>query len=212
MSETKMPAVEAGEMTDERELVSYELAFHVLPTIAEGEVTKVVETIKNQIIRHGGEVTLEESPARVDLAYEIIKYLEGRNRKFGSAYFGWVRFRAEAKSVVKLTEEVAGMKELLRHLLIKLTRVEEENPCFYHELMVNEQSSKIREIDNVDSTTETKEGGEEGDTDSATDEPTEVDGTTAPSSPETKKAKKSVTAKDQEASVKETGETGVNKL
>jgi ribosomal protein S6 len=142
-----MPAVEASTEASERELMSYELAFHVLPTIAEGEVATVFANIKDHITKHGGELGLEEAPARIDLAYEIIKYLEGRNRKFGSAYFGWVRFAAEPNEITKLSEEIDGMKELLRHLLVKLTRVEEENPFYYHEAMVSESRSETIEVD-----------------------------------------------------------------
>ncbi len=129
-----MPAVEATG-GNERELISYELAFHVLPTMAEGEVTRVFEDIKAFITKVGGEVTLEEAPARFDLAYEIVKYLEGRNRKFSSAYFGWVRFKVEGSSIAAITEEVEGTKELLRFLLIKLTKTEEAQPFFFHEAL-----------------------------------------------------------------------------
>jgi ribosomal protein S6 len=145
MSETTMPAVEAQAVTDERELASYELAFHVLPTIAEGEVSKVFQKLKDVIAKNGGVVTVEEAPARFDLAYEISKYLEGRNRKFSSAYFGWVRFEAEPEKLAKIKSSVSGTKELLRHLLIKLDRVEAENPFFFHE-----ELSKHQKIENID--------------------------------------------------------------
>ena len=46
MSETKMPAIEA-KTADERELISYEFAFHILPPVAEGEVTNVFDKLKN---------------------------------------------------------------------------------------------------------------------------------------------------------------------
>jgi ribosomal protein S6 len=126
-----MPAAEAV-ATEERDVLSYELAFHVLPTVAEGEVEAVFANIKNLVTKLGGEVTGEEAPARFELAYEIVKYLEGRNRKFSSAYFGWVRFKLEPSKAAELTHEVEGMKELLRHLLIRLTKVEEENPFEFH--------------------------------------------------------------------------------
>ena len=131
MSETNMPAVEAAS-GGELELQAYELAFHVLPTVAEGEVKTVFENIKATIIKHGGALISEEAPARFDLAYDIVKVLEGRNRKFSSAYFGWVRFELEANKVAEVTEVVEGTKELLRHLLIRLTKVEEENPFEFH--------------------------------------------------------------------------------
>lgn len=139
-----MPAVEADNGADERELASYELAFHVLPTIAEGEVPTVFQKLKDIITKHGGEITVEEEPARFDLAYDIVKYLEGRNRKFSSAYFGWVRFKTESSEIAGLNEELEGQKELLRHLLVKLSKVEEEYPFFFHEAL---EEQKIKTVD-----------------------------------------------------------------
>jgi ribosomal protein S6 len=128
MSKEPMPATEA-----ERDTNTYELAFHVLPTVAEGEVTAVVDTIKSHIAANGGTVVSEEAPARFELAYEIIKYLEGRNRKFTSAYFGWIRFSMTADKIEALNAEITDLKEILRAMIIKLTKVEAENPFYFHE-------------------------------------------------------------------------------
>ncbi len=133
MTENTMPAAEAAMGGDER--TTYEFAFHVLPTVAEGEVSTVVAAIKAEITKVGGEVTDEEKPERVELAYEVVKHLEGRNRKFKSAYFGWVRFKAETTDMPTFVEEIDVMPELLRHILIKLTREEEANPFRFHEAM-----------------------------------------------------------------------------
>jgi ribosomal protein S6 len=142
MSETKMPAAEAV-LADEKEVVSYELAFHILPTVAEGEVPSVFENLKKQIVAIGGEVFDEEVPLRFDLAYEIVKYLEGKNRKFSSAYFGWVRFKLSPAVLAEFTESLDGSKEILRYLLVKLTRVEEETPFRFHESIADR---KVRTI------------------------------------------------------------------
>ncbi len=134
MSETNMPAAEAAER------YSYELAFHILPTVAEGEVTEVFEVLKSLITTHSGELFDEEAPERFDLAYEIVKHIEGKNRKFGSAYFGWVRFTAEASTIADINEEIAQQNNILRHLLIKLTKVEEANPFRFHEALAAEKT------------------------------------------------------------------------
>lgn len=131
MSDSNMPAVEAAEEV-KQELSSYELAFHVLPTIAEGEVKSIFDAIKAHITTAGGVLTEEEAPARFDLAYEIDKFLEGRNRKFSSAYFGWVRFDIEAAKIAEITEMIEGSKDILRHLITRLSKVEAENPFFFH--------------------------------------------------------------------------------
>lgn len=142
MSETTMPAAEAAvasTVVDTDERGSYELAFHVLPTVAEGEVPTVFESIKALITKDGGDIFDEEMPERFDLAYEIVEHIEGKNRRFGSAYFGWVRFRADASHVSKITGEVDARNDILRYLLIKLTRVEEEHPFRFHEALKNEK-------------------------------------------------------------------------
>lgn len=159
MTETKMPATEAV-AAGERELTSYELAFHVLPTVAEGEVAKVFQKLKDTITKHGGIIITEEAPIRFDLAYEVIKYLEGRNRKFTSAYFGWIRFNVESTKVEKITDSVEGTKELLRHLLIRLTKTEEAHPFFVHDVIESLKQVQNIEIDDEVMTDEEADGVE----------------------------------------------------
>lgn len=138
-----MPAAEAA-VTNDKDVMSYEFAFHILPTVAEGEVKEVVEKIKAQITKAGGEIFDQEEAKRFDLAYDIEKYLEGRNRKFSSAYFGWIRFHLLAAQLESLTEEIDSNKELLRYLLVKLTKVEEAHPFRFHDSI---SDRKVRTID-----------------------------------------------------------------
>lgn len=168
MSETQMPAAEVNS-SEERELVSYEFAFHVLPTVAEGEVPGVFESLKAQIIKAGGEVFAEENPQRFDLAYDIEKYLEGKNRKFSSAYFGWVRFRLSPEALNELTESLDHTKELLRYLLLKLTKVEEQNPFDFHASIADRKVKTITDEDVL------SEDDVEVDSEDITDEVAEVD-------------------------------------
>ncbi len=145
MSETTMPATEATQdLLDERN--SYEFAFHVLPTVAEGEVASVFDALKAHITKVG-EITNEEMPERIDLVYPIVKSLEGKNRKFTSSYFGWVRFKLESDKIGELVEELSAMSTLLRHLLIKLTTLEEAHPFRFHE---NRKSVKMVTVVNED--------------------------------------------------------------
>ncbi len=161
MFKIKKAATEASAEGTEQELSTYELAFHVLPTVAEGEVAAVFQTLKDIIAKNGGEVTTHEEPARFDLAYEIVKYLEGRNRKFTSAYFGWVRFTAEPAAIEAIGDQVEGVKELLRHLLIKLNRMEEENPFMFHEALAELDKPETIEIDEETAVVEPAEEKEE---------------------------------------------------
>ena len=155
-----MPAAEAA-VANERELVSYELAFHVLPTVAEGEVPSVVDTIKSHITKAGGQIFDEEQAQRFDLAYEIAKYMEGRNRRFSSAYFGWVRFRLEASELAHVTEALDITKELLRFMVVKLTKVEEANPFRFHESIADRKVRTISEEGEVEGEEVAEEATEE---------------------------------------------------
>lgn len=146
MSDTQMPAAEVSTAA-ERELQAYEFAFHILPTVAEGEVPAAFASLKAHITKAGGHIFAEEVPQRFDLAYEIEKYLEGRNRRFSSAYFGWVRFRLTSDALTALTEEMEHEKSLLRYLLIKLTRVEEANPFNFHESIAHRKVETITDED-----------------------------------------------------------------
>jgi hypothetical protein len=65
--------------------------------------------------------------------YPVVKHLEGKNRKFTSAYFGWIRFKLEAEKVEALTDELEGESLILRDLMVKLTKVEEAHPFRFHE-------------------------------------------------------------------------------
>lgn len=157
-----MPAAEA-EVVD---FSTYELAFHVLPTVAEGEVPTVFQTLKDIITNAGGELTIEEAPARFNLAYEIVRYLEGRNRKFTSAYFGWVRFTVAPDKIADIEEELEGVKELLRHLLTKLTKAEEAHPFYFHEALADLKSESIE----VDAESAEVEPAEEDDSETDSDD------------------------------------------
>lgn len=158
MTEEKMPAAEA-EGVEVPEHTSYELAFHVLPTVAEGEVATVFDEIKTLITNAGGELGVDEAPQRFDLAYEITKHLEGKYRRFTSAYFGWVRFTAPAGSVADLMLEVEGREDVLRALLVKLTKAEEAHPFYFHEALNAEQ--KVVTVDETPVAKPAKEVTEE---------------------------------------------------
>jgi ribosomal protein S6 len=158
MSKETMPAADAAH---------YELAFHVLPTVAEGEVADVFASLQSVIEKAGGTITSKEEPKRFELAYEIIKLLEGRNRKFTSAYFGWIRFTLEPAQLEEIVESVEGTQQLLRHLVIRLTKAEEANPFMFHEALdtpeVEADDAEATDKETTDEDTEDKEDEKEED-------------------------------------------------
>lgn len=125
-----MPAIEAQEDETADEAAEYECAFHILPTIAEEEVSGVAERLNGLVAHAGGTITHEEIVGTHDLAYEITKQIDGANRKFNAAHFCWIRFMLAPSALEGVAEEIAHMPEVLRHLLIRLTREEIEKPFF----------------------------------------------------------------------------------
>lgn len=174
-----MPVAEATDV-EVAEANHYEFAFHVLPTVAEGEVSAVFDSIKAEITKAGGELTNEEAPKRIELAYEIVRSVDGKNRKFGSAYFGWTHFKLAADALGELTQELEAKNEILRSLMIKLTRVEEENPFFYHEALADQsqvttiEETPVAEVEAApkaeETEAETEEKTEEAPAEEATEE------------------------------------------
>lgn len=135
-----MPAAEAGsELVAENKRADYELAFHILPTVAEREVQSVTDALKELVTSAEAEIIASEAPERVDLAYEINKVVAGKRRLFTSAYFGWFRFKLPSAGLDGLTESVSRHPKLLRYLLIKLTKTEVANPFYFHQSLKDEK-------------------------------------------------------------------------
>jgi len=133
MSEETMPAAEVADRN------SYELAFHILPTVAEGEVSGEFDAIKSLITTNGGELGDEEAPERFELAYDVFKHIDTKNRKFSSAYFGWVRFASEAVAIDVLNEAMVENSNILRHMVLKLSKVEEAEPFNFHDALEDQK-------------------------------------------------------------------------
>ncbi len=143
MAENTMPAAEANTEAYTDEVKSYEFAFHILPTVAEGEVPDVLTKIRAHITNAGGDIFDAENPERLDLVYPVVRHLEGKNRKFTSAYFGWVRFRIASEKIDGIKEELDSETNILRSLLLKLTKMEEAHPFKFHE---HRKSLKMVEV------------------------------------------------------------------
>lgn len=155
MAEKTMPAAEADvEASDESS--HYEFAFHILPTVAEKEVSGVFDELKALIVKCKGEITDEEVPQRLELAYEIREMIEGKYQRFTEAFFGWMRFTLLPSELESLIVEVRERADVLRYLIIKLDRREEENPFrIFQKKEVSKEEPVIVSTKNID---ESKEG------------------------------------------------------
>lgn len=107
---------------DRKENQVYELGYLILPSIAEENLSNVVDTIKGIIKKNGGEEIASENPIKFDLAYTMSKVIGARKYVVDDAYIGWVKFEALPSATLKINEAVKGLDEVLRFLLVKAPR------------------------------------------------------------------------------------------
>jgi len=106
------------EYNDERRV--YELGYHMVPTLTEEELQKEVEALRNAITELEGTIVSEGEPERMELAYTMIINDGGKNTKYDTSYFGWIKFDMDPAQLAHLQDEVIAFnKNIIRHLLIK---------------------------------------------------------------------------------------------
>lgn len=109
-------------MSDTENKKIYEVGYHILPTLTEEEVAKVVSSLKEQITELGAEIISDQYPVLTTLAYEMEKVIDNKSRYFGSAYFGWIKFEVLASAVEGFKESMEKNLDILRFIIIKTVR------------------------------------------------------------------------------------------
>jgi len=106
------------EYNDERRV--YELGYHMVPTLTDEELQKEVDSLRGAISELKGTIVSESEPAPIELAYTMVIGEGGKNTKYDTSFFGWIKFDLEPGQLAHLQDEViADNKNILRHLLIK---------------------------------------------------------------------------------------------
>jgi ribosomal protein S6 len=106
----------------ETELRVYEVGYLLLPYIQEADIAAEAGHIKEAIIAAGGNPFAEENPRLLTLAYPMYKVFSNKKTKFENAYFGWIKFDGEPKSVLKLKKTLDAEEKVLRFLITKTVR------------------------------------------------------------------------------------------
>ena len=110
------------EKTAERDGKVYEIGYLLVSSIPEEKVAGQVSAIKDILNKHKAEVVADESATLRPLAYTMVKKIGTVNRRFDSAYFGWIKFEAAPVEVRLIEKEVKEVESLLRLLLIHPVR------------------------------------------------------------------------------------------
>jgi len=123
----------------------YELGYHIVSTVAEENVPKEVEILKEIVLQDGGSLISEGEPKLINLAYSMTKSVADIKKVFNTAYFGWLKFETKSELMPKIKKAVDENPNILRYLLIKTVR---ENTLYTPKLNVRavnkEESPKVK--------------------------------------------------------------------
>lgn len=74
----------------------YEIGYHIIPTVKEEDVEKIVGGIRSIIEKAGGSFIAEGAPSLIKLSYTMsARAKEGEKRvEYDRGYFGWIKFES----------------------------------------------------------------------------------------------------------------------
>lgn len=100
----------------------YELGYHLVPTLSVEQIPDASGAVRGMIERISKDIIAEELPVFIDLAYQIVKTVDHKNKRFNEAYFGWIKFEAEPAGIAQLEEELKKDENVLRYIIVKTLR------------------------------------------------------------------------------------------
>lgn len=108
--------------TNEVEPRVYEVAFWLVPTISESDLSSHHVRLQKRITDAGGTIISEEAPYLREAAYELIKVIDNVNKRFNDGYFGWMKFEMQPEAVIAVQDAFEADTQIIRSLVIKTVR------------------------------------------------------------------------------------------
>lgn len=108
--------------TDVGVLRIYEVGYHIIPTVKEEDVEKIVSGIRGVIEKAGGSFIAEGAPALTRLAYPMPTMEGDKHVEHDRGYFGWIKFEAEIAVANALNEALRQNTSILRHIVFQTVR------------------------------------------------------------------------------------------
>ncbi len=131
--------------TERDDLQVYEVGFHILPTVAEGDLSGEVVKVRDLISSVKGSVISEGFPEMTNLSYEIAKRIDGKYVDFNRAYFGWIKFDLDRTEIEKVDSALKANPQILRYIIIKTVK---ENTLYVPKISAVKKSTD-GELDGV---------------------------------------------------------------
>lgn len=122
----------------------YEVGYHLIASVSSPEGEKTVHALHKLIADAGGSIISEEAPKQMRLAYTMVKHDAGKNYKFDTTEFGWIKFEAAATTAEKMKNLLLADGNVLRHLIVKTVR---ENTLYGHHIATQKAAATARAAD-----------------------------------------------------------------
>ncbi|MCI0619533.1 30S ribosomal protein S6 [Candidatus Wolfebacteria bacterium] len=103
----------------------YEVGYHVMPTLSEGDVAAEGLHVRKIVENAGGVVVKEQLPQRMSLAYTIERNRGGAREKFDTSHFGWMFFEGNSSMTENIVAELRSVDTLVRFLVIRTQKEEQ---------------------------------------------------------------------------------------
>lgn len=100
----------------------YEVGYHIVPTVKDDEVEKIVGGIRATIEQSGGSFIAEGAPSLMRLAYAIIVRDGEKKAEYDRAYFGWLKFEAPTVAARALEARLGADPSIMRCVVFKTVR------------------------------------------------------------------------------------------
>lgn len=131
MTEKSHPEAEAAGLSQANgntEQTVYEVGFHIVPTVAEGELSGAVERVRDIVRKEHAEIVSEHAPEKITFAYRIERSIAGKREKYTEGYFGWMKFAVESGSVPAISAALRNTHAILRFIIVETTREDAPAP------------------------------------------------------------------------------------
>lgn len=108
--------------TNEMEgLKVYELGVQIVSDIDIDAAGAVFADLKAEVEKKGTVIS-EEAPKLRELAYTMEKHLHGKNIRYSTAYFAWVKFETNPEEIANLDEVAKSNTKVLRYIIVKTVK------------------------------------------------------------------------------------------
>jgi len=117
---TEVGAVDTG--GDDAVSSVYEIGYHLLPTLSEGEVQQAVSGLMEGLKKEGAVFVGDRFPAKTQLAYPIAKRVNSKRTRYDSAHFGWVAFELSKDAIANVKTMLDASPAVLRYLIVTTSK------------------------------------------------------------------------------------------